>query len=361
MEQFQLALETFLFPHLLGGIYGQILGDAWGAAAYLRPDITWSYYEGWIDRLSPAPPDHPLFAGLQAGQVTDNTHQALSLAQALIDSGGEITVEGVTEGLLGWYNQPEDDPFIPAGGVITRQALRDLQAGADPLSVGLRGHNSGAAARISPIGLIHPGQPELTVKKVVAACTPTHFTDVAISGACAIAAAVAQALTPDTTLEDIVAVAVQGAETGLRYGSPWMGASVARKIDYAIQVATEGGLSEQDRLQNLYDLVGATPAAADAVPCAFGILAIGHGSPIETAIYATALSGEAPTIGAMACAIAGAWQGAEAIPPDCLETLRRANPQYQFEEIAEELYEIARHNYHSAVPKLDQDLLDSLQ
>jgi ADP-ribosylglycohydrolase len=66
-----------------------------------------------------------------------------------------------------------------------------------------------------------------------------------------------------------------------------------------------------------------------------------EGDPVETAIYAAALSGDADTVGAIACAIAGAWQGVDVIPFEHIETLRQANPQYNFEEIAEELYEIA--------------------
>jgi hypothetical protein len=61
----------------------------------------------------------------------------------------------------------------------------------------------------------------------------------------------------------------------------------------------------------------------------------------------------------MACAIAGAWQGGDAIPVEYVETIRRANPQYDFEETAEALYEIARLNYSAdpsptdALPPLD--------
>jgi ADP-ribosylglycohydrolase len=209
--------------------------------------------------------------------------------------------------------------------------------------------------RISPIGLIHPGNPQAAVEDAIIACTPTHFTDVALAGACAVAAAVAQAMTPDTTLEDIIDVAIKASDTGLRRGATWFGASVARKIDFAIQLATDASLMEQDRLENLYDLIGATLAPADSVPCAFGVLAMANGNPVETAIFATALSGDADTVGAIACAIAGAWQGVDAIPLEYIETIRQANPQYDFEETAEALYEIARGNYYSAPRPVDEN------
>jgi ADP-ribosylglycohydrolase len=352
-----MELETYLHPHILGSLYGQALGDAWAMPAWLRPDQTWAYYQGWIEELVPAPADHPVHSGFRAGQVTDDTQQAMALAQAIINDG-QITVAGAASAVVDWYDQIDGDhsPFV---GPSTRRAVAALKSGADPHTTGLQNDTNGGAMRIGPIGLIHPGNPGAAVEDAIIACTPTHFSDVAVSGACAVAAAVAQSVMPDTTLEDIIDVAVQGAETGLRRGAPWMGASVARKIDFAVQLATDLTLSNQERLQNLYDLIGATLAVADSVPCAFGVLIMADGNPVKTATYAAALSGDADTVGAIACAIAGAWQGVEAIPMESIDTIRQANPQYDFEEIAEALYEIARNNYYLDAPKADAPLTNS--
>ncbi len=335
-------LETYLHGHILGGLYGQALGDAWAMPALLRPQQTWERYGGWLETLLDAPPDHPVHAGFRAGQVTDDTQQAMALAQTIIDEG-KITVPGAARAIVAWYDAINADGLIYVGP-STHRAVAALKAGGDPYKTGLRGDTNGAPMRISPIGLIHPGDPAAAVEDAVVACTPTHFTDVAVSGACAVAAAVAQAMIPNTTLEDIVSTAVWAADIGQRYGVPWMGASVARKIEFAVQLATDYNLSERDRLQNLYDFIGSTLAVPDSVPCAFGVLAMADGNPEQTAIYAAALSGDADTVGAMACAIAGAWQTVNTIPLQHIETIRRANPQYNFEETAEALYEIALKN-----------------
>jgi ADP-ribosylglycohydrolase len=351
-------LETYVYPHILGGLYGQALGDAWGMAAYLRPSQTWAYYNGWIEELVSAPPDHPVHAGFKAGQVTDDTQQAMALAQIIIKEAG-ITVEGAARAVVAWYDEIDGDnsPFV---GPSTRRAVAALKAGLDPHLTGLQGDTNGGAMRVSPIGLIHPGDPIAAVEDAIIACTPTHFTDVAVSGACAVAAAIAQALTPNTTLEEIVNIAVWAADVGLRRGSPWLGASVARKIDFAVRLATDVNVNDSDRIQNLYDLIGSTLATADAVPCAFGILAMADGDPVEAAIYAAALSGDADTVGAMACAIAGAWRSVDAIPLEHIEILRQANPQYDFEETAEGLFAVALQN-HSATPQVGQELLKTIQ
>lgn len=352
-------LEGYGYSHILGGLIGHALGDAWAMPALYRPRQTWEYYGGWLDSLLPAPPDHPFHADLQAGQITGNTQQALALAQIII-AEQKITVEGAAKAILNWYNQIDGDnsPYVDLN---TRQAVSALNAGEDPHTTGVHNNTSGGAMWISPIGLIYPGQPEAAVEDAITACTPTHFTDVAISGACAVAAAIARATTPDTTLEDIIDVAVWGADIGGRYGVPWVGASVSRKIEFAVQLATNANLSEEERIQNLYDLIGSTPVAADAVPCAFGILALADGNPINTAIYAAALSGDASTVGSMACALAGAWQGAETIPTEFVEFIRQANPLYDFDAIATGLDKIAQQNYAAAPePEGDKDFIEGI-
>jgi ADP-ribosylglycohydrolase len=350
-------IETFAYPHILGGLYGQALGDAWAMPAYLRPEHTWTAYDGWIETLLDAPADHPVHAGFKAGQVTDDTQQAMALVEVIIRDT-QISVAAAAEAIVNWYDQVDGDssPFV---GPSTRRAVHALKAGGDPHQTGLRGDTNGGAMRISPIGLIHPGDPEAAVCDVITACTPTHFTDVAISGACAVAAAISRAMTPDTTLEEIIDVAVWAADLGVRYGNPWMGPSVARKIDFAVQLASDVNLSEQERLRNLYDFIGSTLATADSVPCAFGILAMADGNPVQTAMFAAALSGDADTVGAMACAMAGAWQGVDAIPLEFIQTIQQANPQYDFEEAAEGLYEVAL-RLRREIPERGADTLEDI-
>jgi ADP-ribosylglycohydrolase len=349
--------ESDFYPRIMGGVYGQALGDAWAMPAHFRPDQTWAYYGGWIDRLLPASPDHPVHAGFRAGQITDDTQQALALAGAIV-ADGQVTVEGVARALVAWYEHVdgENASFI---GYNTRRAISSLKAGVDPHLTGLRGDTIGGAMRVSPVGLIHPGDPDAAIADAILACTPTHFTDVAVSGACAVAAAVAQALAPETTLEEIVQVAMRAAEIGREHGVPWLGGSVTRKIEYAIQLAVDSRFSEQERLQNLYDLIGSTLATADSVPCAFGVLAMGAGLPVQTAVFAAGLSGDADSVGAIACAIAGAWHGIESIPDEYIEILNNANPEYNFEQVAAGLYDLARRNSQAITP-VDENSLKIL-
>ncbi len=328
-----------LLDKIRGGLYGQALGDAWGAPALTRPSLTRERYGDWLDDLVAPPDDHIVHAGLAAGEITDDTQQAFALAGVLLDDG-HISVEGAARAIVAWYDEIDGDnsPYV---GPSTRRAVMALKQGADPYTTGIHGDTNGGAMRISPIGLIHPGDPDAAIADAVIACTPSHFTDVALSGACAVAAAVAHALSDSATVESILEAGIRGAEIGVMQGQLWMGPSVARRIELAFDLISDVDFSEHERLGHLYDLIGSTLMTADAVPCAFGVFALAEGNPVQTAIYAATLSGDADTVGAMACAMAGAWRGVEAIPAKHRETLRSANPAYDFEAVAQGLYELA--------------------
>jgi ADP-ribosylglycohydrolase len=327
-----------LYDHILGGLYGQALGDAWCMPAMLTPDQTWERYGGWLDRFHSGADDHPVHGGLMPGRITDDTEQAFALAEAMLEDGG-VTVAGAMRAVLRWYDSVggESCPYI---GPSTRRAVLQLRSGVDPHVSGMRGDTNGAAMRVSVVGLIHPGDVAGAARDAALQSTPTHNTDVAMSGAAAVAGAVAVALRPGAELDDILRAGIAAAEIGRRLGPTYMGASVARRIALAVEIARHLD-APRVRIQDLYDLVGSTLAISESVPAAFGVLAMAGGDPLQTAIYAAALAGDADTVGAMACAIAGAWRGIGAFPADVLATLRVANPELDFEMMARRLSDLA--------------------
>jgi len=329
-------MPHLLHDHILGGLLGQAFGDAFAMPALLHPEDTWKRYGGWLTGFHPGPEGHPAHEGLPAARVTDDTEQAFALAASIIRDGA-VTVEGAARALLAWYEAVEGDsaPFV---GPSTRKACQALKRGVDPRETGLSGDTNGGAMRICPVGLIHPGNPAAAVRDAAAACRPSHFTDVAVSAAAAVAGAIAAALKPGINLERILAEGRQAAVEGRSLGRPWFGASIPRKIDLALDLVRDADPADPDetfsRIRDLYDLVGSTLAAADAVPCAFGILAMAQGEPLLCARYAAALSGDADTVAAMACAVAGAWKGTGAFPQRMIAELRRANSELDFEGVA---------------------------
>lgn len=326
---------------ILGGVYGQALGDAFAMPALLTPRDTWNYYHGWITTFHPGPDFHPFHSGMVAGRVTDDSEQAFALAEEIIREGG-VSVEGIARAVMNWYDRVDGDncPYV---GPSTRRAVLAMKRGVDLKQTGRFGDTNGASMRVSPVGLIHPGDIESAVQDAYLSCIPTHNTNVAVSGAAAIAGAIAAALVDGSTLDDIIAAGVRASEMGRASTESWIGASVGRRIEMAVQIA-RSARPELDRLQDIYDLVGATLAITEAVPSAFGVLVMAEGDPLKTAMYAAQLSGDADTIGAMAVAMAGAWKGIEAFPAWVVEGLRTANPEFDFDALAEGLYQLALAN-----------------
>ena len=328
-------------PHLLdrirGGLYGQALGDAWAMPALLTPEETWQRYDGWIQDFLPGPEDHPFHAGLPPARVTDDTEQAFALAEAILEAS-RVTPEAVARALLRWYERIDGDhcPFV---GPSTRRAILALKSGADPHETGRFGDTNGAAMRIAPVGLLHPGDVAGAIQDAYQACIPTHHTDVAISGAAAVAGAIAAGMVPGATLDDMIQAGIDAADRGRQLGYRWMGPSVSRRIQMAVAIA-QGPGTVRKRIRELYDVVGATLAIPESVPAAFGILVLAQGDPCQAAVYAAALSGDADTIAAMACAMAGAWRGASAIPEQIQEQLRAANPELDFEGVGKGLHQM---------------------
>jgi len=322
---------------ILGGLYGQALGDAWGMPAYFDPDQTWDAYGGWIEGFLPGPDDHEVHQGLPAGRITDDSEQAFSLARAYIAHGG-VTLEATVEAIVDWYDRTGGDTSKYVGP-STRRGVQALKRGEDPHTTGRMGDTNGAAMRVSPVGLLHPGDPMGAIEDAVISCIPTHGTNVAISGACAVAAAIAVALMDDATIDAVVAAGLLGAELGRQRGNPWLGASVTRRIEMAVSIARSSS-DARARLRSMYDIVGTSLAMPETVGSAFGVFVMADGDPQQAAIYAANLSGDADTVGAIACAIAGAYSGIEAIPQAIIDTLNQDEimAQYDVPALAEGIY-----------------------
>jgi ADP-ribosylglycohydrolase len=330
--------EDQVYDRVLGGLFGQALGDAFAMPAYLHPKDTRNKYGEWIQEFLPGPEDHPVHFGLKAGQVTDDTEQAFALAAMIIEEG-KVSITGAAKALVNWYNSIDGDnsPYV---GPSSRRACQALRAGADPKTTGMQGDTDGGAMRISPVGLIHPGRPDKAASDAALACTPSHNTRVAISGATAVAGAIARAMIPETTLSSVLESGIDAAREGEKYGNTWLGASVPRRIELAISLA-QSKKTIFEKIMDLYDIIGSTLATSETVPCAFGVFALAEGDLMRCARYSAAVSGDADTVGAISCAMAGAWKGYSQFPQDVIAVLERVNNQFDFRHTAKGLTEIA--------------------
>ena len=188
---------------------------------------------------------------------------------------------------------------------------------------------------ISPIGLLHPGDIVGAVKDTVIVCKPTHFTQPAIAGACAVSSAISIAMLDNVSLSAVIQGGLLGAELGREYGRKWFGTSVTFKIQQALAIA-QGTEDVETKLHRLYYEVGTTLNVPETVGASFGVMAMANGDPKLTAIYAANLSGDADTVGAIACAMAGTFAGFNAFDPKDIAVLENDEvfQEYQVRDIA---------------------------
>ena len=321
-----------LVDRIAGGLYGVAYGDAMGMPGELWSRRKLLDHFGWITEFLPGPDGHFVVDGFVAGQVTDDTQQTEVLARVIIDADGRVDADLYARRLVEWADRigATEGNFL---GPSSARALQGIRDGRPLEETGATGDTNGAAMRIVPVGLavaLTDGVDHL-VDQVVEACRPTHYTDVAISGACLVAGAVSAAVDAAAVV-DLIEPALAAAARGAGIGNTVMGASVVRRAELGVDIARRHG-DDNEFLQELYDVVGATVATTEAAPAALALAVYAEGDPARCARLSANLGGDTDTIGAMATGICGAFAGAGAIPDDDLATLRTVN-KLDFDDLA---------------------------
>ncbi len=326
------ALAESMTDRALGALTGVALGDAMGMPTQtLSVERIRANYGRITDFTDPIV-GHPVSHGLRAGQVTDDTEQTLLLAGLLLRPQG-FEQNDWARALLDWESDVRARGLRDLLGPSTKAALDALLAGAPASRTGLRGTTNGAAMRIVPVGLsVPPGA--VLLDAVERTCSVTHATGEAMAGAAAVATVVSLGVSGarfDETLE-----AAQGAARDAnRRGATVGEGDMAGRIALALDAATDGDA------ETLAAAVGTTVASRESVAAAFGVVRLAAGDPWRAALIAANIGDDTDTIGAMACAMAGACAGLSAFPPDRLAALHRAN-ELDLEPIAAGLLALRR-------------------
>ena len=317
-----------------GALYGLAIGDALGMPTQLMSHEEVAACFGVLDGFREAPADHMIAAGLPAGSITDDTEQALLLADALLVGGGQVDSEDLARRLLNWAERARERGSLDLLGPSSSAAVAALVAGGPLDEVGRFGATNGAAMRIAPVGLIiSAGDLDALVDLVVEASRITHHAGVAIAGAAAVAAAVSGGI-DGASVAEATMLGIQAAEMGQRRGQWVAGAAVARRIAWAIGLVDA---TDHDRsVRDVVELVGTSLATQESVPAAFAVLALHPHDPWQACLTAASLGGDSDTIAAMAGAIAGACHGMDAWPRDAVQTVRETN-ELDLDVLAEKL------------------------
>jgi ADP-ribosylglycohydrolase len=329
------------------------MGDALGAQTeqWSIEEIA-SKHGGLVNAFGEPPAD--TFAGANAGkraEVTDDASQMYYLARAIIAADGPLDHDRWVACLLDWARNSPKASFM---GPSTAGMVRALQDGSDTGDVGVIGQSrrkmttvgttNGAAMRVAPAGLIFPGQVEMACSQALVTCLPSHDTDVAISAACSVAAAVSQAMV-SVRLDEVIAASVRGGHIGealaRTHARTVAGPNYLARLEMALRIADEA-IGDYAFLTQMERVVGNSVLAAESVPAALGVVAYAKGDPMRTIALCASIGNDTDSIATMAGAIVGALVGTQALPQALLAEFRSANAaDFDLDAMAEGLCAIA--------------------
>ncbi len=320
----------------LGAFYGLALGDALGmpTQSLSREQIKQRFDR--ITTLTASDADQPIAPNLAAGSITDDTEQAMLVAELLVAGGGRIDPSDLAQSLIDWEVVMQAKGSQDLLGPSTKRAIEMILAGHTPEEAGRFGTTNGAAMRITPVGIAADVRDrQQFVEAVVQACQVTHNTTLGISSAAAVAAVVSAGLNGDE-LQDALQLGVEIAQQAEKYGHWVAGGRIAARVQWAQKLCANCDNQQLPTL--IYDVIGTSVASQESVVAAFALahqVATGRLSAFDALCMAASLGGDTDTIAAILGAMLGACQGLSAWPAQMIEQIKTVNDL--------ELYSLVEH------------------
>ena len=289
-----------------GALLGLACGDALGAAVegWPRPDIAAAF--GTLRDFQAG----PIWAH---GETTDDTAQAVDLAESLLATA-EFDPDDLMRRFVAWLRTGGKGIGITThaalsahiGGAGARDAARVAHDSTGGLSAG-----NGGLMRAAPVALRHAADPAAIADVARRQTAVTHFDPLAGHAAAAFCLGL-DALLADGGPRDAHARAVEYA----RAASPELSERLAHAAEHEPDPDGYGGFAPRTLEAAFWALLHADHAE-DAV------------------VLAVNLGGDNDTHGAVAGALAGAWQGGGALPSRWLDGLQ---DRARLVELADRLY-----------------------
>ena len=321
---------------ILGVLYGMAIGDAMGMPPELwsRKRLVEKY--GKIEDFLDGNPENEISYQYKRGNFTDDTSQAITIIESLIETDFRPDASNIAKHILTWAkreNAFENNILGPTSKIT----LELFEKGEDARAYSDQALSNGASMRIPPVGtFFRADQKKELCDYVYQISHITHSSDITLAGACMIAMAVASAMEKEDREEmirDVLAVE----EYALSLGVSTVSASIGTRVKYGIALAEKYADDEDTFLEELYNMMGAGVNTVDSVPCAIAIAYYSF-DVRRCALLCANLGGDTDTIGAMATAICGGVRGIEGIAEEDIVLIREAN-QVDFAPYAKKLAE----------------------
>jgi ADP-ribosyl-[dinitrogen reductase] hydrolase len=281
--------------------------------------------------------------GWQSGPVgtwTDDTQLTIEVAETILESGGHVNPERLSERLRAWL------PHGRGKGRATTDAILAMDARAPWWEAGpsVASAGNGAAMRAAPVGLACSLGPDagLLVREAVISALPTHAHPVGVAGAVAIAAGVSlcirnggRPIDPNRFLA-FVADAVAGIETEptrLR-SDPTTAVTLHHRI-------LEAGSLLDVEPREVFAHFWSGAFALESVPAAFYCFLRSPEDPGEVVLTAANAGHDTDTIASMAGNLVGAHVGANRLRDEHAEWWDELEGRDELIRLADGLLDVA--------------------
>jgi ADP-ribosylglycohydrolase len=327
-----------------GCVVGGAIGDALGA-----PVENWSYHRireeyGKIKQFQAY--DSP-FASGDPGTVTDDTVMSQYLSLAIIETGGRVTPDEYADILVKHLD--------PERVWITEEiAYLKLLGGLNPWRTGRANVPAGTGAnQIGPIGIINAGNPRQAYQD--------GFTIAGINqdgieqdAAATVAAGVAQALAPETSIDAVLEVMLEQSSDILFRTMELTMAIVdeSETVDeflneyYGQMLDWRWPAVEWDRERYQAGEIF-SGSSIEIVPLSMAILRLCSDDPNQALIEAASSGRDCDTISCLVGNIHGAVHGADSLREDWIEQCESAN-----QEFLQELYQQSGISFEEAAKQM---------
>jgi len=350
----------------VGCLAGAAIGDALGGATegWESAQIH-AHFDGWVEgvvqsmrhQLNVVKPFSPFWKG--DGHVTDDTLMTRVLVDAYAAKRDHLDAHDVERLIVPaivdratWIPELDREDLLYHRLFLAEKwlVLKLRYGHADPRDAGVGNIvNCGAAMYIAPVGIANAGGPDAAYLEAID-LTGAHQSSYGREAAGVLAAAVAEALHPEATVDSVVAVALRLAKDATRTAIEAVVEAAARLDGWR-----DDGLAALRAAFAPFDSVGeqyAEPAqdartpsrlhAIEEVPIALGLLVATRGDYRETMLGGVNYGRDSDSIASMGGALAAAL--GSPVPRDLVEEVGKASkldldePGRTMADVAEEIF-----------------------
>jgi ADP-ribosylglycohydrolase len=349
--------HSLLFKKVYGCLLGGAIGDALGGPVELWTTEKIHETYGNLNRFVPydrAPSHHGQFRN-DLGVYTDDTRLKHLFCQAIFNAGGKPRPGDVGHVLAGAYHTAPDELHT---GFIEEYYFKALW-GRDKVIFGGEPTN-GAIMANSPLGLICACRPDDAYQL---GFDLAFFTDGhAKTAAAMLAAAIAEAMRPNARVESIIEAArsahlrfARRREGDHWHTTPWRYDPNLKFLDQALDIARRERdvFAIREPLMNLLEWGHLFSESVHTLVVALAMFVAAEGDLRQSIIGAVMYGRDKDSYASVVGALAGAFHGADAVPPEWSQPVLTANPDPDIHAYALRLTELIAGDYRQQQANLN--------